>query len=155
LQNLAAGEFSAPHPEQNFLPAAAEGTGTFAAALQFGQNFAPIVIGCPQLLQRTELEPAIAFPPECITAAVMASMFLETMTACRCIPTLESISPLSRNLRFDFENGRHYTPKSPAPALLRRFHPERPDRFAIPTSIAEIAPFCGLLLQHSSSPSLW
>jgi hypothetical protein len=30
--------------------------------------------------------------------------------------------------------------------LLRRFHPERHDRFAIRISIAEIVPFCSLLL---------
>jgi hypothetical protein len=42
--------------------------------------------------------------------------------------------------------------------LLRRFHDDfirSPISLRLRTSIAEIAPFCDVLLQHSCSPSLW
>jgi hypothetical protein len=57
----------------------------------------------------------------------------------RLLPFSEFV--FTRDFLFDFENGKDYTPKSPVPTLLRRFHPERLDQFAIRTSIAEIAPF--------------
>ncbi|SRR5712692_32929 len=58
---------------------------------------------------------------------------------------------LSQNSPFDFENGEHCTPKSPAPTLLRRFSSGVPNRFAIRTSIAEIVPFCGPALGNTPS----
>jgi hypothetical protein len=42
---------------------------------------------------------------------------------------------------------------SPALMLLRQFHTDRPQRFAIRTSIGQIAPFCDLHLQQSGSPN--
>ena len=56
----------------------------------------------------------------------------------RLLPFSEFV--FTRDFLFDFENGRDYTPKSPVPTLLRRFHPECLDQFAIRTSIAEIDP---------------
>src|SRR6266849_8456723 len=59
--------------------------------------------------------------------------------------------PINRDFLFDSENGRHCTPKSPAPTLLRTISS------GVPLSISDPHQHCGncsirsLLLQHSAA----
>src|SRR5258708_7502338 len=61
------------------------------------------------------------------------------------------VSHLNRNFFLNSKTREIIRP--PTPTLLRRFHPERPIGLRLRTNIAEIAPFCDVLLQPSRPAS--